>query len=213
MNNKNTPQKDKFILNSDRIQALTDGIFAIAMTLMVLGIDLPKSLNEVDSNSLGKYLLSLRQDFFHYFLSFILLSLFWVEHHQQFYYIKKINRKALWINIFNLLFVALFPFSTSLMGDYASQSIAAVFFISNLLVIEIFFYLNWVNAISHKELIVSDINEGIIFEKKSHHLFFIIMSLICLVLAFIIPEWSTLPFVLTFFHRSILKDKKNLQNK
>jgi hypothetical protein len=80
-------------------------------------------------------------------------------------------------------------------------------------VIKIFLYLNWVNAISNKELIVSDINEEIIFEKKSHHLFFIITLLIGLVLAFIIPEWSTLPFVLTFFHRSILKNKKKLYNK
>ncbi|HHT09586.1 MAG TPA: TMEM175 family protein [Atribacter sp.] len=205
--------QDKFELSIERIQSLTDGIFAFAMTLLVINIDLPSTPHKIDPELLGKYLFSLWPDFFHYVLSFILLSLFWVEHHQQFYYIKKINRKALWINILNLLFVALFPFSTSLMGDYSSQSIAAAFFISNLLVIKIFLYLNWVNAISNKELIVSDINEEIIFEKKSHHLFFIITSLIGLVLAFIIPEWSTLPFVLTFFHRSILKNKKKLYNK
>ena len=42
MNTEKTPEKDKFILTNDRIQALTDGVFAIAMTLMVLSIDLPK---------------------------------------------------------------------------------------------------------------------------------------------------------------------------
>jgi uncharacterized membrane protein len=205
--------QDKFELSIERIQSLTDGIFAFAMTLLVINIDLPSTPHKIDPELLGKYLFSLWPDFFHYVLSFILLSLFWVEHHQQFYYIKKINPKALWINILNLLFVALFPFSTSLMGDYTSQSIAAAFFISNLLVIEIFLYLNWMNAISHKELIVSDINENVIVQKKLSYHFFILISLICLVLAFIIPEWSTLPFVLTFFHRLILKDKKKIQNK
>lgn len=205
--------QNKFELSSERIQSLTDGVFAFAMTLLVINIDLPHKPDKIDPELLGKYLLSLRPDFFHYGLSFILLSLFWVDHHQQFYYIKKINPKVLWINILNLLFVALFPFSTSLMGDYTSQSIAAAFFISNLLVIEIFLYLNWMNAISHKELIVSDINENVIVQKKLSYHFFILISLICLVLAFIIPEWSTLPFVLTFFHRLILKDKKKIQNK
>ena len=102
--------QDKFELSSERIQSLTDGIFAFAMTLLVINIDLPSTPHKIDPELLGKYLFSLWPDFFHYVLSFILLSLFWVEHHQQFYYVKKINRKALWINILNLLFVALFHF-------------------------------------------------------------------------------------------------------
>jgi len=91
--------QDKFELSIERIQSLTDGIFAFAMTLLVINIDLPSTPHKIDPELLGKYLFSLWPDFFHYVLSFILLSLFWVEHHQQFYYIKKINRKALWINI------------------------------------------------------------------------------------------------------------------
>ncbi|QPM68519.1 TMEM175 family protein [Atribacter laminatus] len=213
MNIEKTPQKNKFFLASDRIQALTDGIFAIAMTLMVLSIDLPKSVDEIDPNSLGKYLLSLKPDFIHYAMSFILLALFWVDHHQQFYYIKKINRKILWINIFNLLFVALFPFSTSLMGDYPNQPVAAVFFISNLLLISLFLSWNWSAATSHSDLVDPNLDKTIIVREKRYRLIFIVISLVCLVLAFVIPEWSTIPYVFSFFFHFFLKNKnqKNLE--
>lgn len=214
MNNEKTPEKDKFILTNDRIQALTDGVFAIAMTLMVLSIDLPKPLNEFDPSLLGKYLISLRPDFFHYAMSFVLLALFWVDHHQQFYYIKRINRKILWINIFNLLFVALLPFSISLIGDYPDQTVAAVFFISNLLMISFFLSWNWSTATSHPDLVKPILDKGIIHREKRHRLIFIIISLVCLVLAFVIPEWSTIPYVFSFIFHFFIKNKssKNLKH-
>ena len=200
----------KFELTCDRIQSLTDGIFAFAMTLLVINIDLPQSPNKIDPKLLGQYLLGLRSDFTHYVLSFILLSLFWVDHHQQFYYIKKINRKILWINILNLLFVALFPFSTYLMGDYSSQPIAAVFFILNIMIIGFFLYLSWASLVSHPELIDPKLDREIITQQKLHRLFFLAVSLFCFVLAFIVPEWSTLPYILTFFSCSLMKMKRKI---
>ncbi len=195
------------VLSSDRIKSLTDGIFAIAMTLLVINIDLPRAPDKLDPKLLGKYLLSLRPDFIHYALSFILLALFWVDHHQQFYYVKQINRKILWINIFNLLFVALFPFSTSLMGDYPSESVAAVFFVSNLLMIGLFLSWNWSCATSCPELIDPELDADTVTREKKYRQFFVIISLVCLSFAFFIPEWSTLPFVLTFFRHSFIDRK------
>jgi len=209
MSDKLKPQKDKFILASDRIKALTDGIFAIAMTIMVFSIDLPKPKNELKPELIGNYLLNLRSDFFHYALSFILLALFWVDHHQQFYYIKRINRKILWINIFNLLFVALFPFSTSLMGDYPNQSVAAVFFISNLMLISLFLSWNWSAATSCPDLVDPDLDKNIIIREKRFRLIFIIISLVCLAIALVIPEWSTIPFIFSFFFHFFLKNKSS----
>ncbi|MCX6090008.1 MAG: TMEM175 family protein [Candidatus Atribacteria bacterium] len=214
MGEKQSDQHNKMVLTSDRIQSLTDGIFAFAMTLLVINIDLPKAPDKLDPQLLGKYLLSLRPDFIHYVLSFILLALFWIDHHQQFYYIKKINRKILWINIFNLLFVALFPFSTSLMGDYSSQPVAAVFFISNLLVIGLFLFWNWSCVTSCPDFLDPNLDNDVIIREKKNRLYFILISLVCLVLAFIVPEWSTIPYVLSFFRYSNFRQKtRNSGNK
>lgn len=211
MEDKTSSSQNNILLGSERIQSLTDGIFAFAMTLLVINIDLPQApKNVIEPLLLGKYLISLRPDFTHYALSFILLALFWVDHHQQFYYIKKINRKILWINILNLLFVALFPFSTSLMGDYSDQPVAAVFFISNLLVIGLFLYWNWTSVTLCPGLLDSNLNQDAIIQIKKFRLFFILIALICLTLAFIIPEWSTLPFILYFFHHSFFKNKRKI---
>ena len=207
MGDKQSGRYTKMVLSCERIQSLTDGIFAFAMTLLVLNINLPSTPDKFDPKLLGKYLISLRPDFTHYVLSFILLALFWVDHHQQFYYIKKINRKILWINIMNLLFVALFPFSTSLMGDYSKQTVAAVFFISNLLVIGLFLFWNWSCVTSCPDLVDPDLDIDIIIQEKSYRLFFILISLVCLVLAFIVPEWSTFPYILSFFRHSFIKRK------
>ncbi len=62
--------------------------------------------------------------FFNYALSFLLLSIFWIVHHQQFHVIKRSDQRLLWINIFILMFVALMPFSTDLVGDF-NQTIEA----------------------------------------------------------------------------------------
>ena len=207
MSDKLKPQKDKFILDSGRIQALTDGIFAVDMTILGFGIDIHKPKHELKPEFLGNYLLNLCSDFLHYVLRYILLALFWVDHHQQFYYIKRINRKILWINIFNLLFVALFPFSTSLMGDYPNQSVAAVFFIFNLLLISLFLSWNWSAATSCPDLVDPDLDKNIIIREKRFRLIFAYISFICLALAFVIPEWSTIPYIVVFFFHFFLKNK------
>ena len=72
---------------------LTDGIFAIVMTILVLEIAVPQlTHSEVAAGELPKRLLELRPVIYSYALSFIILGFFWINHHDQFYYIKRANR-------------------------------------------------------------------------------------------------------------------------
>ena len=78
-------------LTPRRLEALTDGIFAIAMTLLVLTLNIGKITEGLTSASLHKLLLEQIPKFYNYALSFVLLAIFWMVHHQQFHFIKQTN--------------------------------------------------------------------------------------------------------------------------
>jgi uncharacterized membrane protein len=136
-----------------RIEALTDGIFAIAMTLLVLTLDLDGIVRGLSSAKLHQFLLSQSDKFYNYALSFILLAVFWIIHQQQFHHIKKVDWKLLWLNIFMLMFVALIPFSTSLVGDAGNDWMAEVFFDLNMFTVGLFAHLGWWYATRKHKLV------------------------------------------------------------
>lgn len=130
-------------LTTHRIEALTDGVFAIAMTLLALTIGLPQINEGLSQGNLHILLLQQSHKFFNYVLSFVLLALFWIIHHQEFHFIKRTNRLHLWINIFILMFIALIPFSTTLIGDFPNDWMSEIFFGLNLFTVGVLFQINW----------------------------------------------------------------------
>ena len=152
--------KHHFWMNIDRIQALTDGIFAISMTLLVLGLEVPRVSPDAAGDALRRMLSDDWPRFEDYALSFLLLGVFWVGHHRQFHFIKRTNETFLWINIIVLMFVAMIPFSTSVMASYDALQQAAVIFEVNLLVIGLGYLLMWTYATADSRLIdPADIGE------------------------------------------------------
>ena len=103
-------------LSKARVEALTDGIFATVMTVLVLGLRTP--IANLSESDLRSEVLSLWPNIVAYAFSFVVLGLFWIGHHNQFHYIKRTNRIFLWINIIFLLTIGFIPFSTSLIGLY-----------------------------------------------------------------------------------------------
>jgi uncharacterized membrane protein len=128
---------------SSRIEALTDGIFAIAMTLLVLSLEVPTGIQNSSNVTVLAMLADLAPNLYHYFLAFFILASFWIAHHAQMDRLKEIDRRFLWINIATLMFVTLVPFSVSLIGDYPDETFAAVVFEANLLVIGLLFAAQW----------------------------------------------------------------------
>ncbi|MCX6001269.1 MAG: TMEM175 family protein [Chloroflexi bacterium] len=176
-----------------RIEALADGIFAIAMTILVLNLSFP--LVESSPQSLLKMLSGQVTDFLSYGLSFILLAIFWIMHHQQFHYIQRTDSKHLWINIFILMFVALVPFSTSIIGDYGVNMIADVFFSSNILIIGFLFLINWVYATGKYRLVRLDLDRQIIVRTVWRISVIPIVSLLALIVSLFSPFGSVWLFV------------------
>jgi uncharacterized membrane protein len=183
------PESDNSINNSlpstNRIENLADGIFAIAMTLLVLNLSFP--LVTSTPQNLLKMLSSQAIDFLEYGLSFILLAIFWIMHHQLFHYIQRTDSKHLWINIFILMFVALVPFSTSIIGDYGINMVADVFFSSNILIIGFLFLINWVYATNNHRLVRHDLERQIIVKAVRRISVIPIVSLLALIVSLFSP--------------------------
>lgn len=180
--------------NSKRIEALVDGIFAIAMTLLVLNLSVPQLANPVQDATIHSFLIDLIPKLFTYALSFVLLAIFWKINHSQFYYIKRVNTPLLWITVIWLLFVALVPFSTSLTGEYGNLQSAQVFFDLNLLVIGLLSALSWYYA-TEKKFIVNEITDEEISKIRKKNLLLPAASLLAMGLTFISPSWSSLAYL------------------
>jgi uncharacterized membrane protein len=140
----------------NRMEALTDGLFSIAMTLLVLGLAVPASSQDPSNAGIVAMLASLLPDFLHYLIAFFILASFWIAHHAQAHRLRYIDRRYLWINIFALMFVALVPFSTSLAGDYSNDTAAAIVFEVNLLIIGLLFTAQGWYATKGRQLVHPD---------------------------------------------------------
>jgi TMEM175 potassium channel family protein len=117
-----------------RLEAISDGIFAVGMTLLVLGLAVP-AVNLVRSESelltgLGNLVPALVT----YFLSFLTLGIFWVGQQTQLSQVERANRTYTWLHLIFLLTVTLVPFSTQLLARFHWSRIALVFYWLNIFV-------------------------------------------------------------------------------
>jgi uncharacterized membrane protein len=102
----------------ERIGALSDGLFAIAMTLIVLEIRVPATAGVATESDLWTQLLLLGPRFLTYLLSFMTLGIFWNGQQTQLAYLSQGNRDLSWLSLLFLAIVALFPFTTSLLAEF-----------------------------------------------------------------------------------------------
>jgi uncharacterized membrane protein len=107
-----------------RILALSDGVFAIAMTLLILEIALPATRVE----DLSSELLGLWPRYLAYVLSFVVIARFWMAHHLAFRLIARYDTVLVWLNLLLLMFVSFLPFPTAVVGAHNGSPAAAVLY-------------------------------------------------------------------------------------
>lgn len=172
-------------ISKSRIETLTDGIFAIVMTLLVLEITVPNlTHSELIAGELSKRLLELWPVILSYSISFIILGFFWINHHDQFHYIKRANRVFVWITIFYLMFIAFIPFSTALLGEYTDQQISVVVYGINIAMAGFWASIQWWYATKEHRLVDSDLDMNFIKIMSRRGVIGIISYLIAVVLSF-----------------------------
>ena len=111
---------------TSRIEAFSDGVFAIVVTILVLEIHVPQVQGKDVSGALAHSLLAMAQKFLTYILSFVIVCIWWAAHHNLFHVLKRSDRGLLWLNSLFLLWLAFIPFPTALMGDFPGERIAVI---------------------------------------------------------------------------------------
>lgn len=115
-----------------RIVAFSDGVFAIAITLLVLTLKVDP---DTTNSTLGQALLDERQDFFAYAISFAVIGRFWLVHHRFFGDVTGFDGRLIVLNLFYLAWIVLIPFSTQIIGDYGGAEAAVVLYALNMVAV------------------------------------------------------------------------------
>lgn len=133
----------EYYISKNRLENLVDGIFAFAMTLLVLGLDPPSIPKAQAATGIPPYIANLFPEFLFFVIAFLVLASFWLEHHRQFHFVRTVDPVILWLNIIILISIVFIPFSTDLAGDYDRIQSAVVIFHINLLIIGVLFLVHW----------------------------------------------------------------------
>ena len=145
-------------MSKDRTEAFSDGVFAVAITLLVLNIAVPN----VGRGGLGEALKAQWPVYASYAVSFLTIGIIWVNHHAVFRYIKEVDRTLLFCNLFLLMAVAIIPFSTNLLGRYLQAGhddrIAAAVYGGVMAHMSLWFGALWGYAVTHPHLLSSHLD-------------------------------------------------------
>ena len=177
-------------ISKARLETLVDGIFAIAMTLLVFDLPIPHFNNPLTNITFQNSVYSLLPVFVSLVLSFILLAVFWSIHRRIFNQIRVTNSILLWINIIWLLFIVLVPFTSILDGLYGQEFILArVIFNINMIGIAVFLFLNCY-YVNHSDLIYEKSDRDKLKSSENSSLLFIVIAVIALLLSSVTAQWS-----------------------
>lgn len=112
---------------NDRIISLSDGVFAFAMTLMVLTLNVPEP-DKVSAAQLQRTILEQWPGLLAYAITFFVIANYWVVHHRLFQFLRGHDAGLIWLNILFLFAVSFLPFPTDVMGEYYSVPFAVTFY-------------------------------------------------------------------------------------
>lgn len=144
----------------DRLAALSDGIFAVAMTLLVLDLRVPAAEAIHSERDLWHALIALSPTLLIFLMSVMTLGIFWVGQQTQLNHFARSDRNLAWIHIAFLCAVCLVPFTTSLLAEFIHYRIALIVYWFNILLLGSVLYWSWSYA-TRAELLVDDLPDDI----------------------------------------------------
>jgi uncharacterized membrane protein len=133
--------------SAERLAALSDGIFAVAMTLLVLDLRAPATELVHSEQDLWRGLLAVAPQILMYLMSFLTLGIFWVGQQTQLNHLERANRSLSWMHLVFLFAVTLMPFSTKLLAEFTQYRTALVMYWLNILLLGAALYWTWDCAI------------------------------------------------------------------
>jgi uncharacterized membrane protein len=144
----------------ERLAALSDGIFAVSMTLLVLDLRVPTREAIHSEHDLWRALVALSPRLVIFLMSVMTNGIFWVGQQTQLNHFARADRNLAWIHIFFLCAITLTPFSTSLLAEFIHYRIALLAYWFNILLLGLTLYWSWGYA-TRAKLLAEDVPEGI----------------------------------------------------
>ncbi len=189
--------------STGRVEAFSDGIFGVAITLLSLEIGVEEYANATNAN-LFNNILELWPKYIAYFNSFATVLLMWLAHHQMFRLIKKPNSSLILANGLLLLIVALVPFPTKTVGqfiDTEAKNVAVEFYTGYFLLVNFAYMLLWkIAAAKTKGLLHSFVTDEIVSAVNSRIRIGGLINLTCFSLSFINPWLGIIANIISWIY-------------
>lgn len=189
---KHEDTDESSFISKNRLEALVDGVFAFAMTLLVVSLSVPDIPKADAAVQLPAHIATMFPEFLSFIIAFLILAGFWIVHHRQFHYLRSVNAVVLWLNIFILIFVVLVPFSTNLSGDYPHVPIAPLIFHLNMLAIGILFLIQWQYILRRPALLATPVRPDRILDAIMDRSAVILSAVSGIILLYLNAPFSTM---------------------
>jgi uncharacterized membrane protein len=175
--------------DTGRIEAFSDAVFAIAITLLVIEIGVPHLDDEPAGTTLFEALIEQWPSYLGYAISFLQIGVIWANHHNRFRYIARSDHLLLFLNILFLMCVAFIPFPTALLAEYlqgsgAERTMAGAVYVGTLAVTAVFFTLLWLYAAGY-HLVDRNLDRALLRAMTRRYVFGMIAYLVAFALAFV----------------------------
>jgi len=123
-------------MNKNRLENFSDGVFAFAVTLLILNVHIPdRDRKDLSNHGLNHVLMGIIPHVATFAFSFLVISVFWVAHHRIFSFVRVLDSTLLWLNIFYLLFIAMIPLAAAVIAEYPFLPTSILFYTITLLII------------------------------------------------------------------------------
>ena len=194
--------------STSRLEAFTDGVFAIAATLLVLDLT-SHTIGEVDSDgALLQALAGMSDLFLNFVISFVLLCLLWMTHMQQFEHVARVDSVIVWLNNVRLLSIVLVPFATGLMTEYSEWLIGRIAMPVTFLFAVFIGSLQWLWAARHRESMLPNLSAAEVREFSRGGLSATIIAALVVPVAAFIGSVAFLLFLLDSALTRVLRGRR-----
>jgi TMEM175 potassium channel family protein len=136
-------------MTKNRLEAFSDGVFAIVITLLILDVRFP-----ADKPLTLETLRGVAPHLWAFVLSFVIVGVYWVSHHNMLHFIRAVDRQLLWLNLTLLLLVVFIPFPAALLGQHADNELAVALYGINLMLVNAAGTAMWLYGTSRPHLTV-----------------------------------------------------------
>jgi uncharacterized membrane protein len=175
---------------TSRVEAFSDGVFAIALTLLILGIKVPDDINSASKEGLYRSLVNLWPSYFAFILSFGAVLIMWINHHGFFKYLRKVDSAFLYANGFLLLTLTFINFPTAVLAKYyetPALNIASAFYCGSMLLINVAFNFLWFTSAHKRKLVKDEITDALIIKIRNAYWLGFVVYLAAFIISFFLP--------------------------